>query len=223
MRKTKKDKYIKTFNPDVTLLDSDSYQDFFPYLTKFNAGEDYYNFNEFIVKDALEYSNKGEGVTYVVWNQFFDEDGRQSGKDVVAYYTLSTTAIPFEDRIRNDEEEYKKTGDVYNSEICGISAIEIKMFAVSVKYQDTFFEYQEEILPISAWIMRNIVNSLNEMINNVVGFKAVLLHSVPEAEKFYIANGFNRVEKNMQPLHCIDSEYQAMYLTLREVCMNYDE
>ena len=39
----------------------------------------------------------------------------------------------------------------------------------------------------------------------------------------YKENGFNAMEINMQPLHCIDSEYKAMYLALREVHMNYDE
>ena len=38
-----------------------------------------------------------------------------------------------------------------------------------------------------------------------------------------IRNGFNPVEVNMQPLHCVDSEYTAMYLALKEVHMNYDE
>ena len=61
------------------------------------------------------------------------------------------------------------------------------------------------------------------LMNETVGFKALLLHSLPEAEGFYEANGFHPVERNMQPLHCIDSEYKAMYLTLKEVHMNYDD
>ena len=58
---------------------------------------------------------------------------------------------------------------------------------------------------------------------NVVGLKALFLHALPEAEDFYYKNGFNPMEINMQPLKCIDSEYTAMYLTLKEVYMNYDE
>jgi hypothetical protein len=60
-------------------------------------------------------------------------------------------------------------------------------------------------------------------LNGVVGFKALFLHSLPEDEEFYMTNGFNPVEVNMQPLHCVDSEYRAMYLTLKEVHMNYEE
>ena len=63
----------------------------------------------------------------------------------------------------------------------------------------------------------------NNLSNSVLGFKAILLHSVPEAEEFYKTNGFHFVEVNMKPLHNLDSEYKAMYLTLRKVHMNYDE
>ena len=158
-----------------------------------------------------------------MWNILCDELGKEIKREAVSYYTLSATAIPYEDRIRCDEEEAKETGEEFNIEICGISAIEIKMFAVDVKYQDKFFEYDGEDLPVSAWIMRNIINFAYSLLDGVLGFKALFLHSLPEAEKFYIANGFNPVEVNMQPLHCIDSEYKAMYLALKEVHINYDE
>lgn len=136
---------------------------------------------------------------------------------------LAATAIPYEDRIRLDEEEAKIKNTEFDIEICGISAIEIKMFAVSEKYQDVFFQYDGEDLPISAWIIRNIIDYAYSLLNEVVGFKALFLHSLPEAEQFYKINGFNSVENNMQPLHCVDSEYTAMYLALKEVHMNYDE
>lgn len=97
------------------------------------------------------------------------------------------------------------------------------MFAVDVNYQDTFFEYDGEDLPVSAWIMRNIINFSYSLLDGVLGFKSLFLHSLPEAESFYMMNGFNQVTVNMQPLHCIDSEYKAMYLALKEVHMNYDE
>lgn len=125
--------------------------------------------------------------------------------------------------IRLDEDEAKVTGEQYDTEICGISALEIKMFAVSEKYQDIFYEYEGEELPISAWIMRSIIDAANSMLNDTLGFKALFLHSLPNAEKFYRANGFNPMEINMQPLYCVDSEYRAMYLTLKEVHMNYDD
>lgn len=214
--------HIAYFNPDVMLIES-AHQDFLSEIKEFDAGKGYENFNDFIIDEAMEYKNNGDGVTYVVWNILYNELGEEIKREVVSYYTLTATAIPYEDRIRCDEEEAKETGEEFNIEICGISAIEIKMFAVDVKYQDIFFEYDDEDLPISAWIMRNIINFAYSLLDGVLGFKALFLHSLPEAESFYIANGFNPVEINMQPLHCVDSEYKAMYLTLKEVHMNYDE
>lgn len=215
-------KHIEDFNPDVMSLEK-SYQDFSSKMQLFNAGSGYENFNDFIVSEASEYKNTGDGVTYVVWNILYDKDNIEIDRDIVSYYTLSATAIPYEDRIRCDEEEVLETGEEFDIEICGISALEIKMFAVNQNYQDVFFKYAGEDLPISAWIMRSIIDYAYSLLDGVIGFKALFLHSLQEAESFYTANGFNPVEVNMQPLHCVDSEYTAMYLALKEVHMNYDE
>lgn len=214
--------HIAYFNPDVMLLES-AHRDFLSEVEKFTAGRGYENFNDFLISDAIEYKNEGDGVTYVVWNVFNDEFGKEIKREIVSYYTLAATAVPYEDRIRRDEEEAKETGEEFDIEICGISAIEIKMFAVDEKYQDVFFEYEDEDLPISSWIMRNIIDFSYSVLETVMGVKALFLHSLPEAEKFYMANGFNPVEVNMQPLHCVDAEYRAMYLALKEVHMNFDE
>lgn len=214
--------HIAYFNPDVMSLEQ-SHQDFSSEMELFNAGQGYENFNDFMSEEAVEYKDAGDGVTYVVWNVKYDKNNNEIGRDVVSYYTLAATAIPYEDRIRLDEEDAKAAGKEFDTEICGISALEIKMFAVNEKYQDVFFEYEGEDLPISAWIMRSIIDFSFSLLNKVIGFKALFLHSLPEAEKFYMANGFNPVEINMQPLHCIDSEYKAMYLALKEVHMNYDK
>ena len=124
-RKSNKERiHIADFNPDVTSLKI-AHQDFFNEMQSFNAGEGYQNFNDFILEDAEEYWDLGDGAT---------------------------TAIPYEDRIRLDEEEAKELGKEFDSQICGIPALEIKMFAVDEKYQDLFYEYQGEDLPISAWI-----------------------------------------------------------------------
>ena len=210
-------RHIKHFNPDVVVL-SDIHQDL-----QFKAGIGYENFDSFLLKEAREYAENGDGVTYLVFNVLSDEYGSEVYRELVSYYTLSATAIPYIDRIRLDEEEVNQTGEKYSEEIWGISALEIKMFAVDEKYQDVFFEYEGEDLPVAAWIIRNIINETSVLMNRVVGFKALFLHAIPEAEKFYQKNGFNPMKINMQPLQSIDSEYTAMYLTLKEVYMNYEE
>ena len=60
-------KYIEYFNPDVMPL-KQAHQDFEIQMKRFNAGNGYENFNEFISDDALEYADVGDGATYVVWN-----------------------------------------------------------------------------------------------------------------------------------------------------------
>ncbi|MBQ8802255.1 MAG: hypothetical protein IJZ53_01280 [Tyzzerella sp.] len=133
-RNEDKRKYLENFNPDVCELSKCEHQDFL--LSKFNAGESFQQFNEFLVEEALEYAEEGNGVTYVVFNQEYDEQGDIIDKDVIAYYTLAVTSIPYEDRIRLDEEEAKKLNQEFDIQICGIPSIEIKMFAVDEKYQD---------------------------------------------------------------------------------------
>lgn len=64
----------------------------------------------------------------------YDENGEEKEREIVAFYTLATTAIPYEDRIRLDEEEAQQRGQEFDSQICGIPALEIKMFAVDEKY-----------------------------------------------------------------------------------------
>ena len=107
--------HIEEFNPDVKML-HDSYQDFFCQMKEFNAGVEYQNFNDFVINEASEYAASGDGVTYIVWNVFSDTDGRELRRDMVAFYTLGVTAIPYEDRIRLDEEEACATGQTYDSE-----------------------------------------------------------------------------------------------------------
>ena len=209
--------HIDFFNPDVVAL-SDIHQDL-----HFNAGNRYKNFADFVMEEAEEYAENGDGATYLVFNVLYDENNHELSRELVSYYTLSATAIPYVDRIKLDEDEAKETGMQYNEEIWGISALEIKMFAVDEKYQDVFFEYEGEDLPIAAWIIRNIINDTYILMNTVVGFKALFLHAIPDAKEFYSKNGFKPMKINMQPLKSIDSEYEPMYLALKEVHMNYDE
>ena len=76
-------KHIEDFNPDVMSLEK-SYQDFSSKMQLFNAGSGYENFNDFIVSEASEYKNTGDGVTYVVWNILYDNDNIEIDRDIVS-------------------------------------------------------------------------------------------------------------------------------------------
>ena len=207
----KRHKYIKDFNPDVVLL-TDSHQDF-----NFTAGPGYKNFDEFIQKEALDYTKRGAGVTYLVYNVKKDVYNQEVSREPVAYYTLTANAIPYIYRIYLDEDEAKEVGQPYLDELWGINASEIKMFAVDQKYQDVFFEFDGDKKPISAWILQNIIDIMSDMSHSMIGFKAIFLHSIPEAENFYLKNGFQNMSSIMQPFHCIDYDLTPLYLALNEL------
>lgn len=212
-------KIITVFNPDVEQLELE-HQDF---LCDFDAGDEFQNFNDFIQNDAFEYAEKGDGATYLVFNSIYDNDGNLLNKVLMAYFTLSATSIPYIDRIRLEPEEATVKGKEFDERRCGIPSLEIKMFAVDRNYQDTFYEYEGEFMPISAWILRMIIAYAYNMMKTVVGFKAVFLHSVPTAIEFYRKNFFHNAEKYMEPLYSLDDEYQAMYLSFCKVHINQDE
>lgn len=114
--------HIKQFNPDVEIYNQKR-QDL---LCNFNAGEEYYTFNEFIKNEANDLCISGDGTTHLVWNIFYNEDGTEKNRELVAYYTLCATAIPYIDRIRKEPQERKNANDIYDDKTCGIPAIEIK-------------------------------------------------------------------------------------------------
>lgn len=59
-------------------------EDFSSKMQLFNAGSGYENFNDFIVSEASEYKNTGDGVTYVVWNILYDKDNIEIDRDIVS-------------------------------------------------------------------------------------------------------------------------------------------
>lgn len=210
-------KYIDCFHPVVERYNS-SRRDV---LRLFDAGEDNFSFNEFINAEAAEYAEAGEGVTYLVWNKLYHEQ-KETGRELIGYFTLASNAIPFEDRIRLDEEEAILNKKEFDVKLCGVSALQIKMFTIDKKYQDLFYKTNDLDMPIAAWIMRLIIDYANEMIQNVLGFKVIFLYSVPDAENFYKMNGFSPLAENMMDFHCVDSEFTPMYLTLRQFVMHND-
>ena len=157
----------------------------------FNAGQEFSNFNSFLAYDVEDYFLNGDGVTYLIKN----------GNDVVAFYCISAGAIPYNYICENE------------SQMWGISIVEIRMFAVDEHYQDVFFEYSGINIPIAAWCLKYIINS----IQSFIGVKAIFLHSVPTAEKFYKTNGFQEMNCVMNPFHCIDEEFKPLWLPLQSI------
>ena len=205
-REMKEHKIVTAFHPDIEVFHT-SYQDLF---YSFHAGDGYENFNDFLRKEAETCLHTGQGVTYLLINCANDEG------DLIGYFTITSTAIPYEDRQRNyDSPEEVPEGEAeFDIKLCGIPALEIKMFAINQKYQDVFYKFEDEELPVAVWILKLIIAKAVELSEQCIGFKAVFLHAIEEAESFYLKNGFRRIEYNMEPRHSVDSEFQAMYLPL---------
>ena len=156
-------------------------------------------------------------MTYVVFDYISPEEKR-----LVAFYTLSVGAIPYIDRWFIPVEERENPKIQYDEVECGISAIIINMFAVSEDYQDIFYIYNGIEKPIAAWILDNLIETIRELTDTVFSAKAILLHAVPEAESFYLQCGFDYVLPNMHTFYTMDSEFKAMYLSLTELKIHYD-
>ena len=208
-----KHSFIDDFNPYIVLC-SEEYKSA---IDIFDAGLDNFSFNEFIKKEADEYKNIGDGVTYLVFNKQNNESD-----EIVAYFTLCSGAIPYVERWKVPKEEQEELGLEYEEIHCGIPAIELKMFAVSQKYQDVFYQHEDEQMPVSAWILMSIIDMVYEMKSSIVGIKALYLRSVPNAEIFYKKNGFDYVLKPMNPFYCIDDDYKAMYIPFVQTKIHYD-
>lgn len=205
-------KYIERFNPCVEVYDEVRHKDF---LKGFNCNS--YIFNKYITSyDALEDKFNGDGVTYLV----FDESSVE--RKLVAYYTLCATAIPFLSRIKLDFEEIVDEAE-YDERLYGVGAMQIKMFAVDVEYQNVFYRQDELEMPIAAWILRYIVKSIDSMSSVVCGVKAIFLHAVEDAKLFYYQNNFIYADERIRPFDSDDSELASMFLKLREIRIVYDE
>lgn len=199
-------KEIDSFNPEIEEL-NESHKELIKYFSVGNSRVSDKSFNCYIKDEAFEDQQNGDGVSYIVYDV-----RAQDEKEVVAYFTLMASSIPYISRLREDNGSY-------NEEQCGISAIEIRMFAVNEIYQDTF--YQGEL--IAAMVFKNIISMIDDMSKNTLGVKAIYLHSVAEAESFYEKCNMNKMEKYMQPFHNADSELQGMYAFIRKVPICYEE
>ena len=208
--------YISYFKPVIKGLDSASVLE----LSSFYAGENHDSFTNYIKphndepSDAMIDLENGIGVTHLIWNK---KDNDES--DLVGYFTIAVNVLPYDDRADEDEDDYNDDDISDLSKYPSISVAEIKMFAISDHYQDLFYVSDGVEMPVSAWCLNEIVNYCDVMSSKTIGFKALFLHSVPEAEQFYIHNFFRYIPHASKPLFSVDSDNKAMWLPIRPVLL----
>lgn len=203
-------KRIQNFKPSIKGLDSATDAE----LSLFHAGDGFESFDDYIqrrnkknVTAAQEDREDGKGVTHLIWNE--------EEKDIVGYFTIAVNVIPYDDGIEDDRFSL--------SNYPFISALEIKMFAVSEKYQDVFFEFNGKDMPIAAWCVRAIVGYAKVLCDFYTSFQALFLHSLPSAVKFYLSNGFSFIPTNAKPLYSDDQDCRAMWMPIKNVVLRQDE
>ena len=198
-------KHIERLNLKRTLYESATNEE----LLAFNAGKDYIEFNDYIQQRtggcAIYDRNHGMGVTHLIWDNF--ENGKRK---IVAYFTLSTIAVPYDDgNFKTDEEK----ADL--SKYPPINGAEIKMFAVDESYQDSFYLYQGEDKPVSAWCLSYIIDFISNLSEEIISIQAIFLHAIENAQDFYYTNKFSYAPTIMKPLYSADSDFPIMWMPLK--------
>lgn len=193
-------KIIDKFKPSIERITPEN----IGFFSEFNISTK--GFDDYISNYALEDKFNGDGVTYVVLDN----------NTIVSFYTLCVTSILYNDRYHVEDT------DTYDTKLCGIPSVEIKMFAVNDEYQDCF--YKDSIdEPISALILKDIINYIDELSKDSIGIKAVFLHSTEEGKPFYIKNNFKPLEEYMECVYSIDDDCEPFYFPIREFNIHYDE
>lgn len=192
------------FNPEIQILKPEHKE----YLEKFQTGNQYpeKGLGDYIKKEAFGDLINGDGVSYIV----FQKDKDDQILEVIAFFTLISSAIPYIYRTV-DEEVYEA--------MCGIPAIKINMFAVNEKYQDLFYQGK----PISALIFETIIDIIDQQSKTGAGIKAIYLHSLKSSEQFYLTNKMLKAEEYMRPFAGEDDDLTIMYLFIREVNITYEK
>lgn len=204
-----KHKEIDNFKCSVHLL-NENYKD---YLKDFSTGHGYpeKGLGDYVKKEAFEEMRTGDGVSYIVMREITNEKLGKKKQEVIAFYTLVSSAIPIIYRTEDDDEVYEVT--------CGIPAVRIHMFAVKDSYQDVFYLNK----PVAAWIFENIIDTINQKSKEDMGIKAIYLHSIPSAKKFYKKNKMMEAEEYMTPFSGLDDDCDVMYAFIRDVSITYEK
>lgn len=194
MRKT-----IQNFKPVIEALSEGNID----LIRNFFVGEK--AFDDFIKEEAINDMISGDGVTYLIINEV-------SKREIVAYYTISSSSIHTIDRYDFEDEDVPQ--DEKREHFSPISSFLIKMFAVNEKYQDTY--YNDEL--VASLILKNIIFDLYDMSTSVVGAKRIILCAVEKAKKFYKLNNFKEFDDNYTLFDKIDAQDNyPMYLALHNV------
>jgi len=129
-------------------------------INTFDCGNE--DINKYIKKVNEVYIN-GMGVTKLIVNK--------EETEIIGFYTLCSSAML----------------QIIDNHNRALPAIEIKIFAMDLKYQNILFykDMEDEKLTFSSAMFTDIIEDIVELSNESIGVKYIILHSVTDAIKFY--------------------------------------
>ena len=156
---------VLKFEPIIEVLSDENKS----IIYNFECGEK--AFDDYIKLDAVNDMMSGDGVTYLVINEALNK------RELVGYYTITSSTIHIIDRYDFEDDDIPK--EEKREHFSPISSFLIKMFAVNVDYQDSYYKGQL----VSSLILRNMISNLYDMSTSVVGAKRIILCAVEKARK----------------------------------------
>ncbi len=142
-------------------------------LRKFNC--DHPDFNDYLVDDAKEAGEKGNGVTYILVDK--EEYESKTISVIFAFATIQTTALHYYD-VDNTER------------VNSISGVEIKYFAIARSFQKQTAYKLNPNKHFSTIFFEWLLADLYEISISVVGFQAIFLRANENGESLYRRKNF---------------------------------
>ncbi|NGU31016.1 hypothetical protein G6Z34_13070 [Clostridium perfringens] len=165
--------YGKDIKYKGILLDEESYKKYD--IDNFHCDDENVNIEEYLKYSALNDYSKNIAVTKLIINM--------ENKDVIGFYSLSTTALAFEVSGKTNQ----------------LPSMEIKFFAIDKRYQHMKYDEDEEdvLNNLSNMIFFDILYLIRKLSEEICGVHSIILYSVPKAYNFYKRHGFKDFEEFM--------------------------
>ncbi|RHR89439.1 hypothetical protein DWW33_04080 [Roseburia sp. AF15-21] len=151
-------------------------------LQKFNCGHP--DFNNFLVDDAVKYSDNGDGVTYILVDK--DDYDNKKISTIFAFATIQSTSLQYYD-IKNEDKVYS------------ISGVEIRYFAIAKKFHGQTAYLIDSSKHYSTIFFEWLLTDLYEMSTKTIGFQAIFLRANGKGEKLYRRKKFVDATKYIIP------------------------
>lgn len=130
--------------------------------------------DKYLKSKAIDDMECGNNFTRIIVNN--------DNNELIGYYSINCTSIVMEN---------------YNHKYFS-PAIEIKMFALSEKYQGMKFSKDDEDDDMfSDQILCEIINKIVEITELHISARSIILYSVPKAKNFYLRNDFELFSEYM--------------------------